>query len=338
MEPKLVIRQLGLSSTACHTGFTRCTRNIVDKANRLRFCCLDLVALYYTEAGNDASHGVAELDASFVDSCFRLLIEDEASLDPLLRAAAKQYRTFLSDEGVNLERDGCLTRICQSFRSNIITAISNGVNYTDSVLTAYLCDKYEVQPSTAKLLTARLGACKAQVVEEARSIYSKKLKADEHRLLEREGATADELHALLAAQANASTTQFDDERLRQAFDSARKLPEGTQWQARWQAEFDLLPDTADFTELFRNRFRMVRLAEKSTVSPMAGFATDFVPLDRKTLHLALKEMEQGKHGASADFRAFLRDHPRTDGWGLTVAFNQKKLKRLHTLKIGRAHV
>ena len=313
MEPKLVTRQLGLSSTARHTGFTQCIRNIVESANKLRFCCLDLVALYYTEAGNDANHDVAELDASFVDICFRLLIEDEASLNPLLRAAAKQYRTFLAEEGFDLDRVGCLTRICQSFRSNIITAISNGVNYTDSVLTAYLCNKYEVQPSTAKLLTARLGACKEQVLEEARSIYSKKLKADEHRLLEREGATADELHALLAAQANVSTTPFDDELLRRAFDSARKLPDGAQWQARWQAEFDLLPDTADFTELFRNRFRMVRLAEKSTVSPMAGFATDFVPLDRETLHAALQEMEQGKHGASADFRAFLRDHPRTDG-------------------------
>ena len=189
MEPKLVTRQLGLSSTARHTGFTQCIRNIVESANKLRFCCLDLVALYYTEAGNDANHSVAELDPSFVDICFRLLIEDEASLNPLLRAAAKQYRTFLAEAGFDLDRRGCLGKICQSFRSNIITAISNGVNYTDSVLTAYLCNKYEVQPSTAKLLTARLGACKAQVVEEARSIYSKKLKADEHRLLEREGAT-----------------------------------------------------------------------------------------------------------------------------------------------------
>ena len=72
MEPKLVTRQLGLSSTARHTGFTQCIRNIVESANKLRFCCLDLVALYYTEAGNDANHCVAELDASFVDSCFRL--------------------------------------------------------------------------------------------------------------------------------------------------------------------------------------------------------------------------------------------------------------------------
>ena len=183
MEPKLVTRQLGLSSTARHTGFTQCIRNIVESANKLRFCCLDLVNLYYTEAGNDANHDVAELDASFVDSCFRLLIEDEASSNPLLRSAAKQYRAILADEGFDLVRGGCLSKICQSFRSNIITAISNGVNYTDSVLTAYLCNKYEVQPSTAKLLTARLGACKAQVVEEARSIYSKKLKADEHRLL-----------------------------------------------------------------------------------------------------------------------------------------------------------
>ena len=332
MEPELVTRQLGLSSIVGHTGFTRCIREIVDNANRLRFCCLELVSLYYTTAGHDTNHTVAELDADFVDGCFRLLIDDDASANSLLRAAAENYRTILTEEGFNLVRGGCLVRICQSFRSNIITAISNGVNYTDSVLTAYLCKKYGVTPAIAKLLTTRLGACKVRVVEEARTIYLKKLKADEHRLLERGHATPKELHALLAAQANANTIPFQDERIQAAFDAARPLPEGAQWRVHWQAEFDLLPDTAIFTELFNNRFRMVAEAEKSTVSPMAGFATDFVPFDNATLHMALREMEQGKHGASGDFRAFLRNNPRIDGWGLTVAFNKRKLKKLHTVK------
>ena len=332
MEPELVTRQLGLSSIAGHTGFTPCVRKIVDNANRLRFCCLELICFYYTRVGHEADHNVADLDASFVDACFRLLIDDDCSANTFLRATAKEYRNILANEGFNLLREGCLARICQSFRSNIITAISNSVTYTDSVLKAYLCKKYNVGSSTAKLLAARLGSCKAQVLDDAREIYIKKLKADEHRLLELERDAPDEIHALISAQAAARSLPFDDENLRTAFNSAHPFPDGTGWLDRWQTEFDLLPDTDDFSDLFKNRFRMVEEAEKATVSPMAGFGTDFVPFDKETLHMALREMEQGKHGASRDFRAFLRNNPRQDAWGLTVAFRESKLKKLYTHK------
>jgi hypothetical protein len=117
--------------------------------------------------------------------------------------------------------------------------------------------------------------------------------------------------------------------------------DGIDFHAVFTAEFELLPEDAElFGALLARRSRMVHALQNFqalgrnclsfSYAPSSSFTAMFVPFDRETLRMALQEMEHGQHGATPEFRDFLRNRPRTDGWGLHVAFSSTKLKRLHT--------
>jgi hypothetical protein len=355
-EPELVTRQCGVSSTSRHLGFAPALRQFVDKANIIRKFAFLLLALYYNAAAADVGGApVLKPTATFSDNLFRLLTDDFDPGDQRLREQATRLRTLIAQEHPNgLSRSGAIGRVGQSFRSNIQTAIVNYFNQPYSLQKSYLIAYYDLTYHESKTISARLGRSKYEVHQLVRKTYEIKLISAEHIALE--GLNADNLSSDRRETLikNYSDVQEARQRLRDdhqllpreawdSFDQKFKMPDARDnidFEAIWQEEYVALPDTDNvFEELFANYARMadvcrgVVCARKFPLSPGAGFATDFVPMDKETLRLALVEMRTGQHGASLDFQAFLRNSlAEADQWGLEVAFSARKLQKLHTGK------
>jgi hypothetical protein len=352
-DPTLVTRQLGLSSASRHLGFPCAIRGVVDAANLLRTHAFGLLAAYYDAVAMDplgATGVVAPCDA-FSDLIFQLLTDPVGCVDRRLTATAERYRDMLAAEGIALNRTGSVARICQSFRSNIVTNLNNFFNKPYSLQKSYMMAKYSLKASEAKALCARLGRSQAEVLMDARSAYGKRCCAAEHEALEalsaaETPASLQKYATTLAAKEAASSLPEDSPLIWHAFDVRFPLPEldeGIDARAIWETERSLLPATDDFSGLFANYARMAAACRDAVAAgtkckvfalcPTTGFSVDFVPMDKATVLMMLREFRQGNHGASADLKAFLRTHLRdNDDWGLYVLFNERKLKKLFTAK------
>ena len=352
-DPELVTRQLGLSSAAANRALVPAIRNLVDSANLLRKHAFGLIAAYYSEASNNP-HAIFPANVDFNDRIFQLLTEDKpCPEDPRLPVVAQRYREeILAAENVVLDRSGSLGKICQSFRANILTALNNYYNQPYSLQKFYITAKYDLSPKEAREMCARLGRSRQEVIDTARTALAKALCAAEHSALEtlsRDGTSVVALrnyNKALEDKAKSKLYTDDDTRLWAAFDTKYPLPklkEGVSARNIWSTEQELLPVGESFAELFASYGRMAtycRNAKESgkacrqfAMSPSAGFGADFVPLDKATLLMALKEMRDGRHGASPQLMAYLRTSLLPDDtWGIYVLFNQHKLSAIHTSK------
>ena len=358
IDDAVVTRQCGLSSVARHRGIVTCFRNFVAQANRLRFCALLLVAYYYTVCAANGHPPVPVLTDAVVDSFFRLLYNDVLTADDHMRAAALQFRTVvLGAQNFPLPAlTGAMYRVSQSFRVNIKTAIGNMANDTGTLMKNYLIATYGFKYREAKLLAARLGSSQEEILCSARKEYRRVLQKSLDEVtqqMEREGDTAarrERRRVLIQKLRTVDDSDFDDAELLAAFDRKYPYPDedadddfAEGLRDVWQTEFGRLPTARDdFFALSENRNRMVLACDAahragvkcSTFAhgPVAGFACDFVPVDKKCLELFLNEAQTGSHGASAALCAWLRNNPRTDGWGLFQAFEARKLRGIHTAK------
>jgi hypothetical protein len=325
----------------------------VDAANLLRTHAFGLLAAYYDAVATDplGTTGVMAPCDAFSDMIFQLLTGPVGCLDDRLASVACRYRDLLAAEGVVLDRTGSLVRICQSFRTNIVTNLNNFFNQPYSLQRSYLMAKHNLKSAEAKAMCKRLGRSQAEVLLDARSAYGKRCCAAEHEALE--ALSAGETPALLqkyaiamAAKEAASSLPDDSQLIWHAFDVRYPLPkldEGIDARFIWEMERGLLPATDNFSGLFANYARMAAACRAAVASgskcklfplcPKTGFSVDFAPMDKATVLMMLKEFRQGKHGASAGLTAFLRTHLRDNNdWGLYVLFNERKLKKLFTTK------
>ena len=347
MEPALVTRQLGLSSAARHLGFAPVVRTVVDEANKLRYHAFGLITAYYSRVASDLGGSpVMPLSVDFVDTVFQLLTADVICPDPRLTESGTRYRTMLADASVDVVRCGSLARIGQSFRANILTSLSNYYNQPYALQRSYLRSKYELGNSDAKALAARLDCSRAEVEATARALAVKQSYRAEHIALEeliKEESPASILKYEKALQNRADVLSMsaDEPTLWTAFNSKFPLPKYEGAQEHWEAEMQLLPETNAFSDLFANYARMVSACvgnekcRQFAICPSAGFAADFVPMDKATLKAVLVEARVGLHGASTGLQRFVGANlTKEDDWGLYVLFKRNKLKKLFTTKHG----
>jgi hypothetical protein len=317
----------------------------------LRTHAFGLIAAYYAAAAEDAGSPVDAPTGEFSDLVFQLLTDDVACVNETMVNVARTYRKMLADEGIRLIRTGSLGRIAQSFRANVVTSLFNFFNQPYSLQRSYIRSKYNLSSADTKKLCARLGRSRSEALSGARSLYAKRLASTEHDALEalskeETPAALQKYEAAMAAKAATSGLADDDARIWNAFDVKFPLPvltDGKDALAIWEAERALLPSTDEFSGLFTNYARMVAACRDASAGglkcrlhglcPTTGFKVDFVPLDKATLLLMLKEFKCGKHNASADLCAFLRANLRNnEEWGIHVMFCEKKLKPLFTNK------
>jgi len=352
MEPALVTRQLGLSSTARHLGFTPVVRSLVDEANKLRYHAFGLITAYYTLVASEPDGPpVTPLSVEFVDTVFQLLTVEVKCPDPRMMESGKLYRDMLVAESVELVRSGSLARIGQSFRANIHTSLFNFFNQPYALQRSYLRAKYpELSNADAKGLAARLDRSRAEVESVARELAIKRSLHLEHAALEE--LSKEETDAAIGRYEKAlhHSTEVpklaaSDPTLWTAFHTKFPLPTYEGAQAHWDAEMLLLPDTDAYEHLFANFARMAAVcsvvpkSRQFPICPAAGYATDFVPMDKATLRMFLGEVGRGQHGELssppqlASLSRFVRDNLAADDpWGLEVLFKRKKLKQLFTAK------
>lgn len=336
--PALVTRTIGLSSVATHRDVVIGLRRLVDVANRLRLSAMDMLLLYVHRLADDPNARM-ELTDGLVVLAFQLLTGDAEGAPALLRSVAREYRDdVLAAEGVTLCRSGAMGRICNSFRVNVKTAIANQFNYPESLQKSYLIAKYGREAGRA--LAPRLRRSREELGRAMRAAYATKMAAQEHKAVEDlaldpTNATASASYAAAGQRAGTAAQE------RVAFEAKTPLPDAL--SAACAAEVALLPDRDDMDSLARNYVRMARFCNvagetdryqhRYCVGPTAGFATDFVPFDKETLRQALAEMQAGKHGATPGLQAHLRAKlVAGDPWGLHVAFDEAKLRKLHCLK------
>ena len=167
--PELVTRQCGVSSVARHRHLVPAFRTFADEANRMRHCALQFLTFYLTWCANSGTPPVPLTQESTLDKFFALLYRDVPNAPDCLRTAGHHYRTTVSHGFALPPRTGAMKRVAQSFRANISTAVQNLGTQTQGVLPSYLAAHYGLDWHDAKLLAARLGASREDVLEAARA-------------------------------------------------------------------------------------------------------------------------------------------------------------------------
>jgi len=358
MPDEIVTRQCGVSSVAAHRGIVTCLRSFVEKANRMRFCALLFLTFYYTWC---AASGIAPEDVTndaTADYFFALLYADAPNAPHTLRQAAQAFRENVLEGFALPKRSGAMARVAQSFRVNIQTAVSNLNKGHAKLLTSYLMTAYSLGFKEAKLIAQKLGATQSEVLDSARKEYRRVLdKQLDEVELQLQNDLPDVAVAYLKERRDmlkqrlrdVSTLTFDDASLLFAFDRLHPYPKYidedflTGLQDVWQAEFAALPlNNSNATEMAMHRMRRILICNAAhdaggkscafSFGPAPSYACDMVPMDKKTVFLFLKELQDGAYGSKLDLRTWLTNHPRHDEWGLFIAFDEKKLRRLHTAK------